>query len=170
MPTHENIFAKEYSKNREPYPGIIHHVMSAAEPNLHKPEGYWAPDYSPPVFLEEHLGKPLQEIVVALVRMGADTSIVHPRLGMAPLHLACLRGWTSTAIYFLSEGEVDAKGLGGQTALHVAARANQSGAIKELLVSRADLNAKDDLGETALDKATRWGCDEAAAVLMKNAK
>ena len=144
--------------------------MSAAECNVYPIPGYCR---GLGHFSEEELGQALQEIVVALLEMGADTSIVHPQLGMTPLHLACLRGWTSTDFYVLSwnEDEVDARGLGGQTALHVAARANQPSVIDKLLsLQLTDVNAKDDLGETALDKAIRWSCDEAVAALKEHTK
>ena len=101
--------------------------------------------------------------------MGADTSIVHE--GLTPLHVACLRVWVKVA-YFLAheaeaKGRVDTRGPGGQTPLHLAARKNLSVTVSDLLMYGADRDIRDDIGETPLDKANRWGCEAAAKRLME---
>ena len=111
----------------------------------------------------------MQDLMGALIAIGADISIVHE--GLTSLHVACLRGWEKCA-YFLAhkaeaKGLVDARGPGGQTPLHLAARMNQSEIVSFLLMYGADRDIRDYIGETPLDKANRWGCEAAAERLME---
>ncbi|KAL8602489.1 hypothetical protein ACOMHN_066016 [Nucella lapillus] len=68
------------------------------------------------------------------------------------LHLACKEGYYEMAKLLLTRGaKVDAKGVGGLTPLHWAAKAPRHQGIIELLLDNgADLYAKDDYGCMAL--------------------
>mmetsp|Transcript_50941 Transcript_50941/g.131362 ORF Transcript_50941/g.131362 Transcript_50941/m.131362 type:complete len:198 (-) Transcript_50941:73-666(-) len=65
-----------------------------------------------------------------------------------------------------AQGDVDARGQGGTTALMLAAHEGNAGKIKELVVAGASINAQDDYGWTSLRYAVRQGAAEAVKELI----
>ncbi len=98
------------------------------------------------------------EIARMLVDAGADVT-VKTENGVTPLLVACDKGSTDVAKFFVSKG-ADVKIAGGEfqaTCLHAAA-ANGYGDLAEfLLASGAPVNAKDNAGHTPLYYADRCG-------------
>lgn len=62
--------------------------------------------------------------------------------------------------------DVDARDLGGLTALMLTVRNGHTEIVKVLLEAGADINAQDDSGETALLKAARGGQTEVVNILV----
>ncbi|MCE5324966.1 MAG: ankyrin repeat domain-containing protein [Planctomycetaceae bacterium] len=71
-----------------------------------------------------------------------------------PLISAARMGKSATAHTLISKGaNVNAKGLGGTTALHEAALGGSKEVVQELLASGAKVDAKDDFGESPIHRA-----------------
>jgi len=62
---------------------------------------------------------------------------------------------------------VNHKGFVGRTPLHSAAAAGQLSAIKALIALKADVNAKDTKGATAVDYASKKGFKEAGELIAE---
>ena len=60
------------------------------------------------------------------------------------------------------------RGLGRGTPLHSAAFVQKRETIEFLLARNADVDAKNTLGQTALEFAGEWGLDESAEILREH--
>lgn len=112
------------------------------------------------------------EIARMLVDAGADVNVKNGE-GVTPLLVACDKGSTDIAKFFVSKG-ADASAAGGAfqaTGLHAAA-ANGYGDLAEFLIaSGAQVNAKDGSGHTPLYYAQRCGNTAVAkAIAAKGGK
>jgi ankyrin repeat protein len=91
--------------------------------------------------------------------------------GNTPLHLAA--EWTLTGIVsFIVEkgGDLNARNANGETPLFNAVKADSGATIKAMLTGsgerKADINARDFLGNTALHACIRWAAEDAATMLI----
>ncbi len=91
--------------------------------------------------------------------------------GNTPLHLAA--EWQLTAVVsFIIEkgGDPNARNANGETPLFNAVKADSTATIKTMLAEtaekRADINARDFLGNTALHACIRWAAGNAAETLL----
>lgn len=75
--------------------------------------------------------------------------------GKTPLMLACEQSEDKGTVKLLLDAgaKIDTKALYGETALHFAAKSNNTDAVKQLLEKKADVNAKDDNDQTPLHLA-----------------
>jgi len=113
----------------------------------------------------EECAEPLQDIIKFLAEGGADPAILHDQ--HPPLQMACLLGWEWCVPSLISPASVNQRGMEGQTALHIAARKNQTEIVRWLLEKGANRGSKDNFGETPLAKAINCGCTESAVALSK---
>lgn len=60
------------------------------------------------------------------------------------------------------------RGLGRGTSLHSATFVQNREGIEFLLARNADVNARNTLGQTALEFAREWDLDESAEILREN--
>ena len=90
--------------------------------------------------------------------------------GETPLHLAAVQG-AATVAYALLNAGADAlcpDHKGGWTPLHAAARADTT-EVLEVLLEAAEpphIDTRSLSGETALHRASFWGCHKAVAMLL----
>ena len=103
------------------------------------------------------------DIARLLIEKGADLNVKHSN-GWTALHFAVQKGHKEIVVLLLSSGaykadknDINARNCIGETALHVAARLGREeigDEIINLLIARgADVNAKDDIGYTAVKLA-----------------
>jgi len=103
--------------------------------------------------------------VKALAASGADVCSETVR-GCTPLRLACAAGHAGVVGYLLDhfgaalEGEREA-------ALHVACAMGRTDAVAQLLLFDADIDAKDDSGDTPLSVAAANGWDDVVRLLLE---
>jgi ankyrin repeat protein len=106
-----------------------------------------------------------------LVQAGADLH-ARDRDGLSILHAACLGGITWLAQELITRGvEINEQYSGYYekgSALHLATQQGHTEIIKLLLANKADINGKNDDGETPLHVAAREGQLAAAELLLKN--
>ena len=102
------------------------------------------------------------EIARLLLTEGAEPNPLSGD-GYAPLHLAVLNGHPEVTRLLLGASgiETSAFSANGETALHLAARGQQTDIIQLLLVSGADFQVKDIQGNTALHTLCREYSPEA---------
>ncbi len=95
------------------------------------------------------------EAIEVLVSNGADVNIAIDGTEEAPLHWAAAMGKLKAVRSLLQRGaDIQAKNIGGYTALHLATM-NKCFEIVELLLSLgAEVNAVDNHGHTAWDSAS----------------
>jgi hypothetical protein len=74
----------------------------------------------------------------------------------------------TTQVLINSGADVNAKNIGGATALHIAARMNNVDVIETLIKNNAKINTKDNDGWTPLMRASLAGNKEAVNVLLDN--
>jgi RNA polymerase sigma factor (sigma-70 family) len=131
------------------------------------PEGFTA------LGLAAHFGH--VETLRFLIEKGADINMVskHP-IGVTPLHAALFGGKTETAMLLIESGaEVNTQRGGkgwpraGWTALHYSAGLGFLELIEPLLARGADINIRDDEGETALRVALDQGHLQIAEALRR---
>ena len=108
------------------------------------------------------------QIVLLLLRLGADKSIVAGVLG-TPLQQAAFSGHVSTVKRLIMAGcPVDVVGSNGFSVLHAAALGGSAEVIKELLTyTECELNAPSNDGMTPLHVAAGTGKTEAALELIR---
>ena len=108
------------------------------------------------------------QIVLLLLRLGADMSVVAGSLG-SPLHLAALRGHVSTVKAMLKAGcPVDVVDSNGCSVLHSAAHGGNTEVIGEVVSTGCNINATDNDGLTPLHVAAGTGNVEAALELIRH--
>jgi ankyrin repeat protein len=100
-----------------------------------------------------------KEVVILLIAKGADVNIT--ALGETPLDWAIIGGENEIADLLRKHG-------GKHGTIHGAARGGDIEAVKEFLAAGADVNAKDDVGETPLDWAIGKNRTEVADLLRKH--
>ena len=110
-------------------------------------------------------------IIELLLTNGADINAVS-ETGATPLVLSAQSGKLEALLFVLQHKDkitdIDAKGAGGGTALHVAAQEGYSEIIESLLVSGADINASANDGETPLITAAAHGKLEALRIILQH--
>ena len=106
------------------------------------------------------------EAVKLLLAKGADVKAAN-RYGVTPLSIACTNG-SATIVEMLLEAGADPKTTlpGGETALMTASRTGKLGPVKALL-ARADFNAPEQKGQTALMWAAAEGHVEVVDALLE---
>jgi ankyrin repeat protein len=90
--------------------------------------------------------------------------------GYIPFHLACTKGYYNIAEYFLKEAKssalVDSGDNAANTGLHLATLNGQSSIVSLLLDNGADVNAKNEDNNTALELSCRKGYFEISKILI----
>ena len=108
------------------------------------------------------------QIVLLLLRLGADKSIVVGILG-TPLHQAVGLGHVSTVKAMIKAGcPVDVVDSNGVTVLHYAAQGGNAEVISVVLSAGCDINPTDNDGATPLHVAARNGNTETALELLRH--
>ncbi len=90
--------------------------------------------------------------------------------GASPLHLAAAFDHAEVLAYLVENGaDIEAKTReGGHTGLHLAAMRNAEESVKRLLSLKAQVDSRDEQGNTPLALAAQEGSFEAASLLIKN--
>ncbi len=103
-----------------------------------------------------------------LVQSGANVNAIN-RYGVTPISLACTNGDAAMIDLFLkAKADLKLALPGGETPLMTAARTGKVDGLKALLVSGADVKAKDDeRGQTALMWAAAEGNTAAVGMLLE---
>lgn len=83
-----------------------------------------------------------------------------------PLQYAASQGHTDVVKLLLERRADPGAGLGGQAALHLAARRGHGPTIQALLDGGAEINARDSGGQTPLHEAAEWASAETVALLV----
>ena len=91
--------------------------------------------------------------------------------GNTPLHLAAEWQLTSIVSFIVDKGgDLNARNANGETPLFNAVKADSSATVKVMLTGnpdkKADINARDFLGNTALHACIRWAAPNAADTLI----
>ena len=85
------------------------------------------------------------------------------------LWLAIEKGYTEIVRLFLEKGaNTEARNDSGETALHVAIKANCVGSVKLLLKHRANIEATNQYGETSLQRVVTKGHKEVTLLLLQH--
>ncbi len=109
-----------------------------------------------------------------LQTLGAETDgNPRGRDGVTPAHgaLECVdpvRAWILATDLLANGGDVNARQRGGERLLHVAARRGDPRLLRFLIRKGADVDARDDLGRTALDVAEQLEVGSSVAVLRSH--
>ena len=121
-----------------------------------------------PTLLHFAAGKGHTQIVLLLLRLGADNSIVVGILG-TPLHQAALFGHLSTVKAMLKAGcPADVVASNGASVLHFAATGSNAEVISVVLSTGCDINATDSDGSTPLHRAAKKGNTATAMELLRH--
>ena len=121
-----------------------------------------------PTLLHLAAGKGHTQIVLLLLRLGADNSIVVGILG-TPLHQAALFGHLSTVKAMLKAGcPADVVASNGASVLHYAAQGGNAEVISVVLSTGCDINATDSDGSTPLHRAAKKGNTATAMELLRH--
>lgn len=103
------------------------------------------------------------DMIVLLLRHGADVDSVEKESGNSSLHIAATYGYGQVAELLLKSGAtVDMKNHLGQSPLHCVAQYGQEHLVAILLAHGANIEALDNNGSTALDLALQGDCSHAA--------
>lgn len=103
--------------------------------------------------------KRLPKTIQALIEAGADVNQSEAEHGATPLHIAAMHGGSKTVRVLLQAGAwIDAQDKYGSTPLAQAGSAKKYSAAAELAASHADVNIKDQRGNTMME-VTRPGVD-----------
>ncbi len=106
------------------------------------------------------------EVLRFLVARGADVNARDPR-GLSALHLTVYTGQLQTLRFLLDRGaDVRAKGPSGMAPLHWANRGSAE-VVRLLIERKAEINARNDYGNTSLILAAREGNREVVAALVE---
>ena len=109
------------------------------------------------------------QMVLLLLRLGADKSVVAGGTGGTPLHQAAVCGHVSTLKAMLKAGcPVDVVGGNGDSVLHYAAEGGNAEVIRVVLSTGCDINATANDGWTPLHVAAGKGKTEAALELIRH--
>ena len=120
-----------------------------------------------PTLLHHAAGLGHTQIVLLLLRFGADTSIAVGPLG-TPLHVAALCGHVSTVKAMIKAGcPVDVVASNGASVLHYAVKGSNAEVISVVLSAGCDINSTDDDGTTPLHMAAREGNTDTALELLR---
>lgn len=103
--------------------------------------------------------------VELLLLKGANASEADTTSGMNPLHWAAARGHAEVSKVLARAGDVNATKADGSTALHLAAERGHVEVIQVLVAEGADLEIKDELGQTPIFLAC-WINSEAVDFLI----
>ena len=121
-----------------------------------------------PTLLHFAAGVGHTQIVLLLLRLGADKSIVFGILG-TPLHQAALFGHVSTVKAMLKAGcPADVVASNGASVLHYAAQGSNAEVISVVLSTGCDINATDSDGSTPLHWAAKKGNTATAMELLRH--
>ena len=121
-----------------------------------------------PTLLHLAAGAGRTQIVLLLLRLGADKSII-AGVGGTPLHHAVLQGHVSTVKAMIKGGcSVDVVASNGTTVLHAAVVGGNAEVISAVLSTGCDINARSSDGVTPLHAAARKGNTETALELLRH--
>jgi len=112
-------------------------------------------------------GIEMNEIVSALLDVGADVDARTEPCKMTALHLATKRGYANIGRLLLRRNpDIDARDYNGLTPLHYSVEKGYVELVRLFLSYNADVSAKNVHGETALHFAVRSGDEEVVRMLL----
>ncbi|KAK6166700.1 hypothetical protein SNE40_023334 [Patella caerulea] len=110
-------------------------------------------------------------LIDILIKYGAIVDATD-YLGLTPLHISCQKGFQNVMLLLLHFGaDVSCADNDGNTALHLGAANGHEDCLKGLVFydnKRVDVNMKNDMGETPLHMAAKWGYDVIVKTLLEN--
>lgn len=113
------------------------------------------------------------KLIDLLVQSGAVVDATD-YLGLTPLHLACQRGYQNVMLLLLHFGaDVMTKDNEGNSALHHCCVNGHEDCVKGLVfydgsVRKLQVNAVNEMGDTALHLAAKWGYETIVKTLIEN--
>lgn len=152
---------------------ILEAVEKAAEGSVNLPVTGLGPKADAACRLPLHMGVILEDVKVvnALLQMEAAVDGREQGYGETALHLAAVQGSADIAYALLNAGAdplcPDHKG--GWTPIHAAARADTTTVLEVLLeaAESCNIDVRSSSGDTALHRASLWGCHSAVDMLLK---
>ncbi|MBO7244304.1 MAG: ankyrin repeat domain-containing protein [Alphaproteobacteria bacterium] len=152
-----NTLFLQYIQKKE-VKGILSLVQQGMDPNIKLPFGNSA--------LHVLTDEGCVSGVKFLIEKGATAQVVNG-FGDTPLTRACLTGSLELVKLLIDSSYIDSRRIFNETALHLAARANQGAILHLLLQKKPNLSAKNKRGETPLAVAVEEGNLLAAEKLVK---
>ncbi|XP_025115777.1 ankyrin repeat domain-containing protein 27-like isoform X1 [Pomacea canaliculata] len=113
------------------------------------------------------------KLIDLLIQSGAVVDATD-YLGLTPLHLACQRGFQNVMLLLLHFGaDPMIKDNEGNTALHHCCLNGHEDCVKGLVFydtssSKLQVNGTNDIGDTALHMAAKWGYENIVKILLEN--